>query len=175
MVLYILGMPAHIRNTLILATLVVVVAGLFLYLQLSGASAAANEAAVRSTATSFGLQLKGVSLLSPDASTTMARAYGPYVTSQLLEQWQKNPSKAPGHLTSSPWPDRVDIDNVAPQGNGYIVTGNIIMMTSKEVTNGGNAGTVPVVLQLVRENNTWLIAVYQEQSAQQPTQAATSS
>jgi len=151
-------MHSSTRNTII------IVIGVLLLLGLLGYTApkigtAFDKGVARSTAQDFGKQLQKVSLLERDASSTIASFYGPYVTPELLAIWQQKPSKAPGRPTSSPWPDHIDIVKITPQGESYIVEGDIILMTST-----GEVGKIPVVMQLVRgESGKWLIAAYQEQ------------
>jgi hypothetical protein len=111
---------------------------------------------------SFGAYEKSISL---QADTELLKSdiqqnYSQFVTDALLQQWRADPKNAPGRLTSSPWPDRIEIDSVSPQGAGYIVSGRIVMMTST-----GVSGEVPVVLLVMREKDTWKIAVYQEGTA----------
>ncbi|HEY4499266.1 MAG TPA: hypothetical protein VJH94_04375, partial [Candidatus Paceibacterota bacterium] len=110
----------------------------------------------------FGLELQKVSLLDPSASSTIAALYSPYVAPELVAVWQKNPEGAPGRLTSSPWPDRIEVVRTTPQGEGYIMQGAVILMTSAE-KEGENAGIVPVIIQVVSRDGKWLIAAYQEQ------------
>ncbi|HET8575378.1 MAG TPA: MliC family protein [Candidatus Paceibacterota bacterium] len=132
----------------------------------------ANETAVKQTVEDFGKQLQKVSLLAPDASSTMKDAYGPYVTGTLLAEWQKDPSKAPGRDVSSPWPDHIEITDVSTSGVVYSVEGKIVLMTSNEVEHGGNAGTVDVSMTLVDQNGKWLINTLDEGSKNAP-EAAT--
>jgi hypothetical protein len=138
--------------------LIIIVAGLYWH---ASTTSAADKAAVRSTITTFGQQLQKVSLLAPNASTTIASTYAAYATPQLLASWEADPESAPGRLTSSPWPDHIDITSVQKTSEGYAVQGNLILMTSNEVEHGGNAGSEPVSLQLVKTDGKWLISSYQ--------------
>ena len=53
--------------------------------------------------------------------------YGDYITPELLAKWQGDPQNAPGRMTSSPWPDRIEISNIERQPDGsYIANGKII-------------------------------------------------
>ncbi|HUO50109.1 MAG TPA: hypothetical protein VMU25_00850 [Candidatus Paceibacterota bacterium] len=155
------------KNALIVAVIVVVaVIGTTLLVASflnNGASQEIQKGEVSSLVTSFGKQLQKVSVLSPDASSTMATVYGAYASPQLLHDWQKNPATAPGRTTSSPWPDHIDITSINPQGSGFIVNGNIVLMTSNETAHGGNAGLIPVVMLILNQNGKWQIVAYQEQ------------
>lgn len=142
------------------ATIIAGVIGTGSVPQTSGADMAS------STVASFGQTLQNVSLLAPNASSTIATTYAPYVDPALLKQWEANPESAPGRVVSSPWPDHIQITSVTPQGAGYVVDGNLIFMTSNSAENGGNDGTTPVVIQLLDENGSWMIVAFQGQATQ---------
>ncbi len=113
--------------------------------------------------TEFGLRLNRVSLAaSEDLVTQQLRdAYSDLVTPELLSYWTEYPSSAPGRLTSSPWPDHIDITQIEKVRQGlYHVGGDVILMTSSEVANGGNAGIEHVSISVIREQDTWLISKY---------------
>lgn len=116
-----------------------------------------NEAAVRSLVETFGSKLQLVSLLAPDVRESMEKNYGDYVTPSLLEKWQNDPENAPGRLTSSPWPDRIEILSVEREtADTYQVTGNIVEVTSAEQS-GGAASKRPITLEVKRIGNRWFI------------------
>jgi hypothetical protein len=124
------------------------------------AAGGADADAVRSVVTQFGARLQQVSLLAPDAAGTLDAAYGPFVSPALLASWKKDPSRAPGRLTSSPWPDRIEIDRLIRTRAGYTVTGRLVYMTGNEVEHGGVAGMDVVVIHLRRIGGRWLISAY---------------
>ncbi|HWO07104.1 MAG TPA: hypothetical protein VNM40_00815 [Candidatus Paceibacterota bacterium] len=84
----------------------------------------------------FGRELQNVSLLAQrqQLERDMQNAYGRYVAPDLLAEWLNNPQQAPGRLTSSQWPERIDIQSVEQIGEGpmYYIQGEIV-----EVTNEG--------------------------------------
>ena len=113
----------------------------------------ADEAAVRSVVENFGHALKKVSLLSPTAAEDMETNYKDFLDPSLLTQWKADPSKALGRLTSSPWPDSIEVGSVNKFGSGaYDVSGKIIDMTST-----GMAGSRPVQIGVVKFDDRWLI------------------
>jgi len=117
-----------------------------------------HEGDVRTTVAQFGNQLNSVSLLSPTASEEIRSSYGPYVAPELLAQWTEDPSSAPGRLTSSPWPDHIEVDTVVKNEAGaYDVMGRVILKTSTE-----DAGIVPVSLTVANVNGSFLITRYEE-------------
>ncbi|HEY6019799.1 MAG TPA: hypothetical protein VIY48_07810 [Candidatus Paceibacterota bacterium] len=121
-------------------------------------STSQDEAAVRAQVTNFGAQLKNVSLLAPNAGQQLAAAYAPFVAPELLQTWTASTTEAPGRLTSSPWPDRIDIDSVTSQQGAYRVLGNIVEMTNATTT---PTRLVPVYMELQNRNGTWLITKWQ--------------
>lgn len=150
------------ENTYRLVTTGVIIGAclLFAIVVFSGGFGARSERAARAAAVHFGTQMQNVSLLSPDASSTLASTYGPLVTPELLALWQADPESAPGRLTSSPYPERIETVSINKQGSGYIVSGTIIHMTSS-----GEAGRTPVILLLIPHEKLWLVAAYQEQTS----------
>jgi len=120
---------------------------------------AKQQAEVKALVTDFGGYLKSMSLFEPTEQLKgdIQQSYGPFITDELLQQWRSEPTHAPGRLTSSPWPDRIEITQVAPQGAGYVASGDVVMMTS-----AGEAGRIPVVAQVIKVNGKWKIAAYQE-------------
>ncbi|HZS42707.1 MAG TPA: hypothetical protein VFA52_00595 [Candidatus Paceibacterota bacterium] len=118
---------------------------------------------VGSAVTDFGSKLKNVSLLAPTSTlkADIARYYGPYITVELLAEWQNNPSLAPGRLTSSPWPDHIDILSINQiDSTHYQVQGEIVEMTSQEVVAGGDSGREEVKITLTKVKNKWLISQF---------------
>lgn len=154
------------KKIIIAVVVIVVIAGGALLAVLIGSSsnvstANTGEDAASSTVAAFGQLLQQVNIMAPDASSTIASAYAPYVDPTLLSQWEADPTSAPGRVVSSPWPDHIQITSVTAQGAGYIVDGNLVFMTSDNTENGGNAGTTPVVIQLEEENGSWVIVAFQ--------------
>lgn len=143
------------RYTLFAAIAVLVVAVLFLFVLLRPS----GEAQTRALIEAFGSELQKVSLTAPDAASQISERYALYADASLLQVWAANPSSAPGRQTSSPYPDRIEIESVSPQGAGYIVRGSIV-----EVTSTGESGRTPVVIQVVPEEHGYRIVAYQAQS-----------
>lgn len=118
-------------------------------------SAKAQEAAVRNLVTGFGGQMQKVSLLAAKETVAgdMQKYYGEYVSPSLLKEWQSEPSSAPGRLTSSPWPDRIEILSVEKQADdAYDVTGGIIEKTSE-----GVSGRQGIKLSVQKIGGRWMI------------------
>lgn len=155
------------RNALIIVIVVIVVVagativGSILIGSGTGNSQASQENAASSTVASFGKTMQQVSLLAPNASSTIASVYAPYVDPTLLAQWEANPTDAPGRVVSSPWPDHIQITSIAPQGAGYVVDGELVFMAST-----GVASETPVVVQLENENGSWMIVAFQGEKQQ---------
>jgi hypothetical protein len=123
-------------------------------------AASSEEEAVRSTVASFGraLQMVSLSASSSAIASSATQYYAPYVSLNLLAYWQGAPSTTPGRLTSSPWPDRIDITSAVKNADGtYAVTGRVVETTSA----GGQTGSYPVSITLDNENGRWLITKFQ--------------
>ena len=121
----------------------------------TGTNLTAEEATASQLVVTFGSHLKNVSLLAPNASTTIASEYGNYIDPALLVTWQANPSIAPGRETSSPSPDHIEISSVQPSAGGYMVQGNIMMVTSS-----GSAGSIPFSAMVQLEGGQWYITSF---------------
>jgi exodeoxyribonuclease V alpha subunit len=103
---------------------------------------------VRALVEAFGKTLQKVSLSAPKdvVGTSIEENYSGYVTPELLQKWQADPQSAPGHVVSSPWPDRIDILRMEiVDKNQYTVYGEIIEITSVELVNGGAAAKRPAL------------------------------
>ncbi len=120
----------------------------------------ADEEAVTNLVENFGKKLQLVSLQAPEDTLkkSMQENYGDYVSPELLEKWINDPLNAPGRLTSSPWPDRIEIQNINKlSADSYEVKGKIIEITSEEKTNEGAATNRPITLVVKKTDDNWLI------------------
>lgn len=105
----------------------------------------------------FGGKLQFVSLLSSKdvLEKDMKENYGEFVSQELLEEWINDSDNAPGRLTSSPWPDSIEIDDIEKLSEiEYKVEGKIIEKTSNE--NDGEI-TQPITLSVKMIDEKWLI------------------
>lgn len=118
-----------------------------------------DEAAlVKGVVESFGQKLQMVSLVAPEdvLKESMVEHYGEYVAPALMEQWLADPLNAPGRLTSSPWPDRIEILGMEQlSAESYEVKGEIVEVTSAD--GGGNAAKRPITLRVEKVDGKWLI------------------
>lgn len=118
---------------------------------------------VREVVEDLGRHLELVPLLAPDSVLVEAirQEYAPLVTRDLLTMWIEDPAHAPGREGSSPWPDRIEIDSVEPVGAGLCrVEGDVVYITSVELTQGGAASRERVVLRVTRDDR-WRISAYE--------------
>lgn len=112
----------------------------------------------------FGKNMQYVPLQAPagDIRAAVDANYAAYVTPELISVWKADTEHVPGRRTSSPWPDRIEIQSVDPQTDGsYIVHGVVIEVTSNEVEHGGIAGMYPVMLRLARHEKQWSIMQFE--------------
>lgn len=148
----------------ILAVVVLVGAAIATYFLAGWPTALEDQDAARATVEEFGRKLQSVSILADKtlAADAMAREYGPLVTPALLTKWQNDPTQAPGRVTSSPWPDRIEISGVERESRSrYIIEGHVV-----EVTNEGGAlekepreaARRPITLAVEEQGGSWRIA-----------------
>ncbi len=89
-------------------------------------------------------------------------AYHELVTEELLNQWLNSPQEAPGKITSSPWPDKIEIKKLSKiNPNEYQVEGSLIWMTST-----GFAKEDKVEIKILKKDSKWLLAEYKVQEKQ---------
>lgn len=108
----------------------------------------------------FGMSIKNVPLLAPDKSVIegIQENYSEFVSPALLAKWQSDPQNAPGRMTSSPWPECIEITATKKSSESkYQVEGQIIEMTSAEMANGGYAAQRPITLVVEYLGGKWLI------------------
>ncbi|HVW67248.1 MAG TPA: hypothetical protein VHA78_06015 [Candidatus Peribacteraceae bacterium] len=132
----------------------------------AGSGSVADETAAKQIVIEFGTKMKAVSLLAGSGTVLKAMDdnYGNLVTPDLLSAWKSKPSIAPGRMTSSPWPDHINVTAVTPMDDQtMIVSGNVVEMTSEEVAHGGYANMYPVRIVVVNQNGAWRIAAFMKQ------------
>lgn len=120
-----------------------------------------EKGAVVNTVEGFGAKLQAVSLTaSADAlEKSMKENYSEFVSEELIAKWISDPLNAPGRLTSSPWPERIEILSVDKTSeDAYQVNGQIIEITSVEKVNGEIAAKRPITLIVKNIDNRWLIS-----------------
>lgn len=126
----------------------------------SGQNDEANEKAVINIVEGFGKKLQEVSLQAPKdvLEKSMKESYGDFVSGKLITAWISDPLNAPGRLTSSPWPDRIEIVDIKKVSEDtYQVNGEIIEITSTEKASGKAAAKRPITLTVKKSDNRWII------------------
>jgi hypothetical protein len=152
-----------IATGIVLLVVVVFVAGFFFWNFMNPNTIKKDEKAeVTALVESFGSKLKEVRLSDPEemVSQEIKQVYTPFVSSDLLLDLINDPSKAPGGDVSSPWPEKIEIISMEKLDSHTIqVKGKIILMTSVEMAQGGNAGETPIMLWVrnTNANGAWLI------------------
>jgi hypothetical protein len=159
-------MKQSIITLIVLIIILAIVWGLTAAFHLPGTPSVSNEPvsnaedmAVRAVVTAFGNKMQQVSLLASTSARTAAMnvAYSPYVAPELLAKWYPEGAEAFGRYTSSPWPERINVQEVQIQGNRAVVEGVVIEVTSTEVNTGTAAATYPITLTLEKRNGNWMI------------------
>ncbi len=115
-----------------------------------------EKASVTSLVENFASKTKDVSLSSPNdvIVSEIKNAYSPFVSKSLLTDWEQDPSKAIGRLTSSPWPEKIEINSIRKTNKYEIdVKGNIIYVASE---NGElvETGKAPIELVIRKDPQT---------------------
>lgn len=119
-----------------------------------------DKLAITQLVKDFGSKLQNVSLLSPTdiLQKSIKENYGDYLSQNLLNDWLEDPSIAIGRLTSSPWPDRIEVISIEKQlENSYIVKGEVIEITSVEMENNGVAARQSIELVVNKVQGNWVI------------------
>lgn len=113
----------------------------------------------------FGRRLKQVSVLGPPGATAVAirENYAAFVSPKLLDEWLREPAKAPGRQVSSPYPDRIEIESISEGETRSEIAGDIV-----EATNQGDVARVPVRIALAMENGEWRITAFEQEPAETP-------
>lgn len=112
----------------------------------------------------FGEKMKNVSLQSPKeiVEKNLKENYSGLVTDELLAKWNADFSLVPGRATSSPWPERIEIQEIERINlwKKYKVSGKIIEVTSIEEVQGGAANEYGVEIIVEKQDGKWLIVEY---------------
>jgi len=120
----------------------------------------AEKQAVSNLVVSFGDQLQKVSLLAPENTVkqSMQENYEKFVSPDLLAKWQSDPANAPGRVSSSPWPDRIEVSSVQKlSDDSYEVKGEVIEITSTEVGSDKAAARRPITCTVKKLAQGWRI------------------
>lgn len=120
-----------------------------------------DEAEVRQVVTEFGTRLKNVPLTGEGAvvAQSIDTEYVSYATPELIEIWKADPLEAPGRLTSSPWPERIEIVEIQKLGGAYLAVADVILVSSVE----GEELRERVFLVVEERNGDWRISDYTKQ------------
>lgn len=115
---------------------------------------------IKTLVESFGQNLKKVSLLAPreELIKSIEDNYSQFISDELLQQWKNDPRSAPGRVSSSPWPERIEITDFEKiSDDEYNVIGRVVELTSQEVAHGGIAAVRPVKISVKKINEKWVI------------------
>jgi len=122
--------------------------------------AGCDENLIKNLVESFGKKLQMVSLsASPElVAASIQKNYAAFISPTLLVKWQKEPGEAPGRITSSPWPDRIEVLTLERLSESlYKVGGQIVTITGAEKANGGFTAKQPIIFIVKKIDSRWLI------------------
>lgn len=153
------------RYLIVFLAFIITAGGAYAYYSYTRAhSSLSDDAQVRMTVSSFGDELKMVPLLAPGdlVGKAMDMYYSMYVHPDLLAKWKADPLNAPGRLTSSPAPDRIDVTKTTKNEDGtYTIEANVVE-TSSGPDNALRENPIPVVFTLTLGPDGWQITGYQK-------------
>lgn len=154
------------RYLIVLITLIVASGAAYAYYQYDKAHSSGSDIAqVRMTVYGLGDNLVEVPLLAPAdvVGFAMDKYYALYVRPDLLAKWKADPKNAPGRLTSSPWPDRIDIDSATKNADGtYTVDAEIIDVAHGVATSTDITSKTPVRFTVSLGPDGWQITGYEK-------------
>ena len=104
--------------------------------------------------------MKKVRLDLPDLQDRLQTVYSEYVSDDLLSAWMQDLLQAPGQTTSSPWPERIEIESVDVADGIFEVAGRIVEITSWELTHGGAANEIRIRMTAERREGRWLMTEF---------------
>jgi hypothetical protein len=155
------------KKFIIILGIVIIIISLGIYFQnernsnIVAPEESATEAQIKSLIEEFGKKIQNVYLTSPEEKVKqdIEENYRDFLSPDLLASWIENPFQALGRLTSSPWPDRIEVENIEKINDSqYQVKGKIIEITSVEAIEGGAAVTRDITLIVDKINGKWLIS-----------------
>jgi Flp pilus assembly protein CpaB len=151
---------------IIVLVLLLGAAGAFLFANLQKTEKPGSEQEqVKSAVIGFGKVMQNVPLAASKSivGKTMQDNYSAFVAPDLLASWIDNPSAAPGRLTSSPWPDHIEIFSTTKNTDGsYTVQSNVVEMTSRELVVGGVADMYGATITVRKQGGKWLITEFKK-------------
>lgn len=154
----------HRYLTVLLAALITGGAAYGYYTYKKEHSSDSDSAQVRITVEGLGDQLQQVPLIAPHdiLKFAMDKYYALYVRPDTLSAWENDPKNAPGRLTSSPWPDRIEVVSATKNQDGtYTVDANIVDI-ARTATSTAVVDRMPVRFTLARGPDGWQITGYQK-------------
>ena len=105
----------------------------------------------------FGTHLQLVSVLAPDAAAQIEAEYAAFVSPELLEAWMADPASAPGRVTSSPWPDRIEVTEVTQEDfDSFHVEAELVEATNDD----SEVARYALLIQVERIDDAYVIIAF---------------
>lgn len=146
----------------ILAGVVLVGAAIATYFLAGWPTALEDGDAARAVVEEFGAKMQNVNILGDKtmAADAIAREYGPLITPTLLSLWQQDPTLAPGRITSSPWPDHIQITSLERENRSkYVIEGDIVEVSNEAgLAETKEAVRRPSVFTVEKDGGAWKIS-----------------
>lgn len=120
---------------IILGSILIIISACIIFKNSQTNSVSTDKDRVKTVVENFGTKLQSVSINAPIeiAASEIKENYKEFLDENLLNKWMDNPTQALGRVTSSPWPDKIEVKNIEQiSENEYVVFGDIIEKTSAE-------------------------------------------
>jgi hypothetical protein len=123
----------------------------------TAASGTRCDGDARRTVEQLGLRMRRVSLLAPTevAAREIAETYSDLAAPELLAAWRRTPANAPGRKTSNPWPARIEIDSMWPEGTECHVEGQVVLVTTSDTNTAVERRRITAS---VRDSSGWRVS-----------------
>ena len=143
---------------------ILLISGIICTVWLQSKNGMKEREAIQNLVQNFGNRLQNIPLLAPQdvLRKSLEDNFGPltFPSSTIIAQWTSealdDPTKVPGRITSSPWPDRIEILNMKKLSKyAYEIDGEVI-----EVTSTGISAKRPITILVEKrrdQGNRWFI------------------
>lgn len=124
------------------------------------AASSDTRAAVRLLVERFGRQMQKVSTMAPPKlmHRQLQKVYAGLLSPELLRAWQTHPQRVVGRKVSSPWPQRIEVEQIeCARADVCRVSGSVDYVTSNELEHGGVFMRRAITLEVTHGRSGWRI------------------
>lgn len=148
----------------VIAIVVVLVAGGFIYYLNSRPFVASDNVQVRNAVYAFGDEMSLVSLAgsNDEINTSIDKHYAVFVHPNLIAFWKSDHTTAPGRRASLPVPDRIDIKSMELAKDGTYIVDAELVSKGVETELSTDVKILPVRIVATQGPDGWQITQYKE-------------